>query len=354
MRKFRKNGARTAAFLMAVSVALSSSPTAFAASETETQVVEQTQEQPAETEQVNEEVSSEDTVAQTEETADDAEQVEEEVTTENTVVDETSAETEAVTEETEEVATGQSQENTASEEGQDSVAAADRYVLMNIPFDKFYENEVNNDVAVDTFTSATLNKTRTKSKVYNIENFDIEMSSAKYTYSGKAKTPWVKVKNGDAKLEKDVDYTVTYSHNVNAGMATITIQGIGKYTGTVTKEFLIRKLSIENDTLELSRTDYTYNKVAKKPAATVWNGDKIVAYTKTADTKLRSKESAVKTTYKLDTPAISRLVGQSAKQMTVKWTKNAQATGYHIEYSLKSDFSNSKFLRITGASVLTR
>lgn len=37
------------------------------------------------------------------------------------------------------------------------------YVLMNIPYAKFYKAEVKNDVDVDVFTSATLNKTRTAS-----------------------------------------------------------------------------------------------------------------------------------------------------------------------------------------------
>ena len=37
------------------------------------------------------------------------------------------------------------------------------YVLMNIPYAKFYMAEVKNDVDVDVFTSATLNKTRTAS-----------------------------------------------------------------------------------------------------------------------------------------------------------------------------------------------
>ena len=36
-----------------------------------------------------------------------------------------------------------------------------QYVLMNIPYSAFYKAEVNNDVDVDVFTSATLNKTRT-------------------------------------------------------------------------------------------------------------------------------------------------------------------------------------------------
>ncbi|MCI7288528.1 MAG: DUF1533 domain-containing protein [Blautia sp.] len=37
------------------------------------------------------------------------------------------------------------------------------YVLMNIPYAEFYQADVNNTVAVDAFTSATLNKTRTAS-----------------------------------------------------------------------------------------------------------------------------------------------------------------------------------------------
>ncbi|NCC42455.1 MAG: FMN-binding protein [Clostridia bacterium] len=37
------------------------------------------------------------------------------------------------------------------------------YILMNIPYDKFYAADVNNSIGVDAFTSATLNKTRTGS-----------------------------------------------------------------------------------------------------------------------------------------------------------------------------------------------
>ena len=34
------------------------------------------------------------------------------------------------------------------------------YVLMNIPYDQFYKADVNNDVKVDAFTSATKNKVK--------------------------------------------------------------------------------------------------------------------------------------------------------------------------------------------------
>ena len=40
-------------------------------------------------------------------------------------------------------------------------AQKETYVLMNIPYDQFYKADVNNDVKVDAFTSATKNKVRT-------------------------------------------------------------------------------------------------------------------------------------------------------------------------------------------------
>ena len=178
MRKFRKNGARTAAFLMAVSVALGSTPsTAFAASEIEVpaQVVEQNQDevQSVETEEVTAEDASEQVqVVETEETTEET--ADEEETVENVNEQAQSVEDEDITEQTTENMNEQSEDvvdeiasETTEEVSEGDSIAAEKYVLMNIPFDKFYENEIENDVAVDGFTSATLNKSRTKSMVGN-------------------------------------------------------------------------------------------------------------------------------------------------------------------------------------------
>lgn len=66
----------------------------------------------------------------------------------------------------EEFATEDAQEEFTTEDVQDAFAAeaqqGEAYVLMNIPYDDFYKAELkNNDVKVDAFTSATLNKSRT-------------------------------------------------------------------------------------------------------------------------------------------------------------------------------------------------
>ena len=59
------------------------------------------------------------------------------------------------------------------------------------------------------------------------------------TYTGTAICPDVVVKDVDAVLVKNTDYTVTCSDNINVGTATVTITGIGDYTGTVSKQFTI-------------------------------------------------------------------------------------------------------------------
>ena len=66
----------------------------------------------------------------------------------------------------EEFAAEDAQEEFTTEDVQDAFAAeaqqGEVYVLMNIPYDDFYKAELkNNDVKVDAFTSATLNKSRT-------------------------------------------------------------------------------------------------------------------------------------------------------------------------------------------------
>lgn len=49
---------------------------------------------------------------------------------------------------------------------------------------------------------------------------------------------------------KNADYTVSYSNNINAGTATVTIMGIGFYEGTTGTTFQITSRSIGEVTVE--------------------------------------------------------------------------------------------------------
>ena len=60
-------------------------------------------------------------------------------------------------------------------------------------------------------------------------------------YTGRAITlKNLKVTSGRTVLRKGTDYTVAYSNNKKHGTATVTINGIGKYRGTITETFQIK------------------------------------------------------------------------------------------------------------------
>ena len=89
---------------------------------------------------------------------------------------------------------------------------------------------------------------------------------ADQTYTGSAITPAVTVKDGSSTLVKDTDYTVSYSNNVNAGTATVTITGKGNYTGTKTANFKIVKPSdpVKTGWQNEGGKWYLYNESGKK------------------------------------------------------------------------------------------
>ena len=83
----------------------------------------------------------------------------------------------------------------------------------------------------------------------------VSLSYAKTSYTGKALTPNVTVKNGTQTLKKGTDYTVSYKGNKNIGKATVTVKGIGKYKGTVTKTFEITAPT-KGKSFTVSKTKY--------------------------------------------------------------------------------------------------
>ncbi|MBS7008090.1 C1 family peptidase [Anaerostipes sp.] len=58
-------------------------------------------------------------------------------------------------------------------------------------------------------------------------------------YNGRAQTPAVTVKDGAVTLKEGRDYTLAYDGNKNVGKASVTIKGIGNYTGEITRNFTI-------------------------------------------------------------------------------------------------------------------
>ncbi len=94
---------------------------------------------------------------------------------------------------------------------------------------------------------------------------DVEISEIpNYTYKGVEVTPDVNAEYEDYKLVKDIDYTLSYTNNINVGTATVTVKGIGNFTGEKTLEFVIYAADINFD-VNVSVENVTYTGSAVTP-----------------------------------------------------------------------------------------
>lgn len=115
-------------------------------------------------------------------------------------------------------------------------------------------------------------------------------SIADKTYTGKALTPRPAVRYNGRMLKLNTDYTLKYAKNKNPGAATVTVAGIGNFTGS-------HKLTF---------------RIVLKPTA------------------------------------ISKLTGGSS-QFTATWRKGSQNNGYQISYSTDADFFTQTTKTVKGA-----
>ncbi|MGN0532553.1 MAG: leucine-rich repeat protein [Eubacterium sp.] len=139
---------------------------------------------------------------------------------------------------------------------------------------------------------------RTRNTVTISKISSIKLSGTSYTYDGNTKTPTVIVKNSAGKsLVKNTDYTVSYaSGRKNVGKYAVKITFKGKYSGTKTLYFTI------------------------KPKGT----------------------------------SISSISARS-KGFYVKWYKRStQTTGYQVQYSTSSKFTNPKTVTISKYSTVSK
>ena len=96
--------------------------------------------------------------------------------------------------------------------------------------------------------------------------FTVELEYTTVEYDGTAKEPAVTVKDGAVVLTKDVDYTVAYLNNVNAGTAQVTATGINNYSGTKTATFTISPKTVG---LTWGVTTFDADGTAKQPTVEV-------------------------------------------------------------------------------------
>lgn len=85
-------------------------------------------------------------------------------------------------------------------------------------------------------------QTSFEAKNLDAASVSVTIKKNNYVYDGKAKEPKITVKDGNETLTQDIDYTVTYLDNVQAGTAAaVRIDGTGDYVGSKTTYFTIEK-----------------------------------------------------------------------------------------------------------------
>ncbi|BDF07830.1 glycoside hydrolase family 25 protein [Emergencia timonensis] len=165
---------------------------------------------------------------------------------------------------------------------------------------------------------------------------------ADVTYSGKLKVPSVKVTHAGTTLKKNVDYTVSYSNNRNAGTASIKITGKRNYSGTITKTFKINKATPKftgyiGYTRTPSRPDFKLN--------TKCNSDATLTY--------KSSDTSIATVSSNGTISLKGGTGIVYITVTSPETKNYKAATREVRITVNPDGASTATIT-TGADAYNK
>ncbi|MGI6006457.1 MAG: hypothetical protein ACOX8E_03070 [Ruminococcus sp.] len=233
----------------------------------------------------------------------------------------------------------------------------------------------------------------------NVIGDDLSKSGAKIAdiadvvYTGEAQEPAVVVTIGNKTLEEGKDYTVAYTDNVYGGEATVTVTGMGEYSGSISKNFNITKAaqSIEMTVAAQKRdlangSRYTNSKdCTLKLATTVSDPDTKLTYstsdasvaTVTADGVIKyhqvgecvitvsaaATENCEATSLDIDvkvgavgaptfTPSVTSKTAKKAFTVTTSTVKGAD--GFEVQYSIRSDWWKATTKDFAIANKVTR
>ena len=189
---------------------------------------------------------------------------------------------------------------------------------------------------------------------FNISNtatgMEITGYASSYTYTGNAITPDVIVTMNGRVLNRGTDYTVTYSNNTNVGTATMTVTGIGSFSGTKTINYVIEAKNIEN-CITTAVNNYQYTGNTYTPAVTLTDastGKALTAgtdYTITYSNNTNPGTASITVTalgrnytgskvisFKITSAAVSGLRVSKIKNnsMRLSWSDQDYADGYQI------------------------
>ena len=202
-------------------------------------------------------------------------------------------------------------------------------------------------------------------KLTNIAKCNAGLAAGSCVYNGKSQTPAVSITDGSYSLVQDVDYTISYTNNVDAGNATAIISGNGMYTGDITIPFTIQKA---NRAISYKKSiTKTYGAKAFSLGAKLTAGSGKLSYS-TSNAKVAKVDGTGNVTIKgtgkavisiscsgdknHNAGAVSSTITVKPKQqsvsakmnggkMKITWKKDSKASGYQIQYASNKSFSKN-------------
>ncbi len=231
-----------------------------------------------------------------------------------------------------------------------TVYDGDKLLEENVDYTVSYERNTNVGTAAIVITG-TGNYSGVVKKEFSIAkpfSAEAEISGLEdRVYNGAAQTQTITVKDGSTTLRENVDYTVAYANNTDAGTATVTVTGMGKYMGTLTDAFTIAPVDIADVKITPSNHVYTGAPITPDMVVSyngmglIIGGDYTITYKNnvnigkaTAVITMMGNYTGQKTVTFQITPEEVTGVKATATTSSVKLTWNAtpQATGYRIFY----------------------
>ncbi len=106
----------------------------------------------------------------------------------------------------------------------------------------------------------------------NIYDATINNVSSSYVYTGSSITPKPVVTYSGRVLRENVDYTLAYADNLNCGRATLTIYGIGNFTGSISLSFTITPAALLSSNVNGISSSYTFTGKPITPEPKVTHG----------------------------------------------------------------------------------
>ena len=227
-------------------------------------------------------------------------------------------------------------------EPQPKVIFNDNELVLGTDYSFSYRDNINvGEQATITMTGLGnfTGSVETHFKILPIDISDLELQIPDHHYTGSAIEPEILILAGDEQLVRDRDYKLVFTDNVNVGTASVTISGIGNYTGSCTAQFKIVASDVQPGSDTTPAVVIPTGEIAPVPGMSLSAGDAGYQVTSAAS---GSTTSGV----------VVYTKAPNKKSVTVPATITVQGASYKVAGIATGAFKASKIRTVTiGAGV---